>query len=331
MIYGRNGNITKSIYATLWYNRLLKNTTEPPTQKTSHPHHSPPQYPHLNTSIAIFIPPQAMAKPKAPHVHIDLGDPTSPTNTETADFERRAGDIQQNLSTLDNDLKRLNHLLTLSKKTFIHSSHLSAIETRITSTRSQLTLLAAENKRVAKAGTLGPSSLRIRVTRFSKLTADFTAFLKQFETSSGHIREQIGQGIADDVRELGLGQSNGDVVQAVEQGRLEPVLERASPEIRFQVQELRERNQAFAQLNRDVANLHEMFVELSFLAENQQSLINDIEHNIEDTKGNVGKADEEIIEARRHQKSATKKKLIIAAIIAIILLILIVVLVVALT
>lgn len=268
--------------------------------------------------------------PSAPFVEIDLGEPSS-QHDPMADFEERTSHLEQEISTLEHDLRKLSHLLSLPKTTASASTHATAIEARITTTRSALASLAEDNKRAAKSADLGPASLRIRVTRFAKLTADFTAFLQRFETARDRFREQLGQALADDVHGLGLGASKGEVDDAVREGQLERVLQKASPELRFQVEELRERNKAFAKLNRDVVQLHEMFVELSLLTEKQQTLINDIEHNVEQVQHDVEKADEEIIEARRHQKSANKKKLMIAAIIAIILIIVIVVLIVQLT
>lgn len=261
------------------------------------------------------------------HTEVDLGLATPPAGEDPEeDFDQRSGELETDLAALDRDLRKLNHLLSMPSVSATTNAHMAALETRVSATRGRLAALAEDNKRVAKAASLGPASMRIRVTRFGKLAADFTTFLQQFEAARDAFRERIGDGIVQEVQNMGLG-DRAEVDEAVREGSLEELLLKASPEMRYQVEDLRERNKAFEKLNRDVAQLHEMFVEMSYLTENQQTLINEIEHNVEEVQRDVEKADEEIVEARRHQKSANKKKMIIAAIAIALLIIMIVVLI----
>lgn len=264
------------------------------------------------------------------HVEVDLG---APTVSSEADFEDRATRVETDITRAASELDKARALLShRTPSVSAITPHMDRLESLTSSIRRQLAVLAELNKSAKRSGTVGPSSLQIRVNRFGKHARDFSAFLTDFEAVRESFRLLLDTGIRKGIVEVEPGLRQQDVDDAMSRpGGLDTVLERARPELKWQVQDLRERNSQLAKLNRDVASLHEMFVELSFLAENQQGLINEIEHNVEQVKTDVKKADDEIVEAHQYQKSARKKKLIIAAILLIILIIIIVVVVLQVT
>lgn len=116
---------------------------------------------------------------------------------------------------------------------------------------------------------------------------------------------------------------------ALRKGELETVL--GTSDKRFQIEDLRERNQQLQGLAKSVNGLRELFIEMGFLTENQQTLINEIEHNVEGVKKDVAHAEDEIVAAVRYKKKVTKKKMIIAAIILVIIAVIIIVIVLQVT
>lgn len=266
----------------------------------------------------------------SPHVEVDLGAPSAHSEV---DFEERSSRLETETTRAVAELsKARSHLSRRDASASSVTPHMERLEVLTSSVRRQLSTLAELNKSAARTGTVGPASLRIRVTRFGKHAREFSAFLTEFEAARESYRLLLDTGIRKGIAEVEPGLAQADVDDAMSRaGGLDRVLERARPELKWQVQDLRERNEQLAKLNRDVASLHEMFVELSFLTENQQGLINEIEHNVEEVKSDVKKADGEIIEAHKYQKSARKKKMIIAAIILLILIIIIVVVVLQVT
>lgn len=269
------------------------------------------------------------------HTEVDLGAATTGTFTidSNQDFEVRSRRLDTAFSVASLQLQKANAALTSDDATPARvAPYVQRLEAATTAIRRDLAQLAEKNKAAANDKTVGSSSLRIRVTRFSKHAKEFSALLTEFENTREAYRLLLDGGIRAGISQVEPGLSAGEVDEAMRrEGGLDKVLERARPELKWQVQDLRERNKELAKLNRDVASLHEMFVELSFLTENQQGLINEIEHNVEHVKGDVKKADEEIIEAHRYRKAARKKMIIIAAIILLIIAIVVIVVVLQVT
>lgn len=63
---------------------------------------------------------------------------------------------------------------------------------------------------------------------------------------------------------------------------------------------------------------------MSILVESQQTLINDIEYNVQEVKADVKSAGEELVQARAHQKSKNKKKMCVILLILIIIAIIVI-------
>lgn len=209
---------------------------------------------------------------------------------------------------------------------------MDSLDTLTSSVRRDLSSLAALNKATAADRQLGPASLRIRVTRFSAYSKRFSAYLTEFEDAREAYRQVLDKDVRSGLAQVDPSLDSAAVDDAMSRaGGLDAVLQRANPDLKWQVRDILERNSQLTKLNGEVARLHEMFTELSSLTENQQGLINDIETNVEHVKIDVKKADEEILEAHKYQKSARKKKMIIAIILILILIAIAVVVVIVVT
>ncbi|CDJ44328.1 hypothetical protein ETH_00034140, partial [Eimeria tenella] len=71
-------------------------------------------------------------------------------------------------------------------------------------------------------------------------------------------------------------------------------------------------------LEQSVAELHQMFVELSFLVEAQGEMVEQIQYSVQQAKEYTAKAEKELLQARRNQKSAKARMFWITVILIII-------------
>ena len=268
----------------------------------------------------------------SPHVEVDLGAAPPAPASEGA-FEARSSRLDAHLTRLSGALATAQTLLSRrDAPPATLTPHMDALHALTSSVRRDLAALAAQNRAAAADPALGPATLRIRVTRFASLAARFSAFLTEYEAARESYRLVLDADVRQGLAHVDPALDSAAVDRAMSRAAgMEAVLERASPQLKWQVRDIRERNSQLVKLNAEVATLHEMFTELSFLTENQQGLINDIEVNVKQVKGDVKRADEEIVEAEKYQTSARKKKMIIFILLAIILIIIAVVIVIVVT
>lgn len=249
-------------------------------------------------------------------IDLETGLPTS----DLSDFQLRTARIEAQLNTVTTLLVSLQKRPTAT--TLAHA------DDTVTSIREQLGFLADQNRSLAHSKAIGPASLRIRIAQFGKLSSQFSDIVTQLEAVREKQREEVIDSLRRDVVTVDPNLGRRVVEDAIQSGNLSQVLQ-DSP-ARFQLQDLQSRNAELEQLTKGVVRLRELFLELSILAENQQNLVNDIEYDVHVAVKSVEHAEEEIIEARRHQKSARKKKFIIAAIVAAILAVILIILLITL-
>lgn len=244
-------------------------------------------------------------------IDIETGLPTA----DPEDFDTRTQNVTEQIDAINK---------------IIYSRHTTASKLRraddiVSAVRSQLSFLAEQNRQLAKAKSVGPATLRIRVTRFGKLAKDFTVVLVSLEEARETVRKNISNDIVDDVVANDPSLERAYVKDAIQRGDLQTVLD--TSEQRHQLQDLLERNRELEHITGSVLVLKELFTELQYLTEKQQSLINDIEHNVENVKEDVKNADGQLVQAERYKRRITKMKItilvIVLTIIAIIALILI--------
>lgn len=200
------------------------------------------------------------------------------------------------------------------------SQKLDLIEKKLEAVRKRLKRLARENKEIAASGNAPPASLRIRISRYTKLGRDFMDLTERSKSLQEKHKEVATRVVKKEIMEVDPTVSEARVDQALETGApLENVLDVNNVAMQHQIDDLHARNEDIQKLTQSIVELHQMFTDMSILVEGQQELINNIEYNVKEVKHDTKKATEELVEARRHQKSARKKKLIIGIIIFVII------------
>jgi len=93
-------------------------------------------------------------------------------------------------------------------------------------------------------------------------------------------------------------------------GQVEAVVKAAmiSDELKLVVRDIDVRHQEILRLEQQVLELHELFKDLSALANLQQESLDTIEGHVQKARMHTEKAEENLVEAAKHQQGARKKK-----------------------
>lgn len=232
---------------------------------------------------------------------IDLESaPNSPSDS-LVQFDLQASHIEKQTTSA-------RHLLTT-----LHATNalynLNRADDLTTSIRQHLASLAEQNRLVAKARTAGPATVQIRVNRFGKLVRDFGIVVNALQIAREKQRSLAEIALREDIVAVNPKLASKDVDTALTSNALHSVLK--SHQTTSQIEQLKARNRDLERLTNGVLTLREMFLELNIMVEKQQSLINDVEHDVDVVVDSVEKANDEIIMAQSYQKKARKKKIII--------------------
>ncbi len=92
-----------------------------------------------------------------------------------------------------------------------------------------------------------------------------------------------------------------------------------------QLTELETRHEDFLKLEKSIQEVHDMFVEVGTLVQQQGEMIDKIEHNVLLAQADVEKGKGELQEAEKNQKAARKKKVCLFSVLAVVLAIVLVV------
>lgn len=206
------------------------------------------------------------------------------------------------IRTIESSLSDPNALPSIGQQ-------LDTVETKLDAVRKRLKRMAGESKELAATKGYAPSTLRIRITRYTKLGKDFMTVTSKMETVRQSHRNAVASGVKQDILVVNPHANERQVDRALAgEADLQDVLQVDDMTMRHQVQDLQQRNDAIQKLSKNIVELHQMFTDMSILVDGQQELINDIEYNVKEVKQDTRKAGDELVEARKHQKSARKKK-----------------------
>lgn len=237
-----------------------------------------------------------------------------------AKFNREAEAIDKVYAWADKSIRAVNDSLSDPESLPTIGEKLDVIEKKLDAVRKRLKRIAGENKEFAAQKSGVPSSLRIRVSRYTKLGKDFMAVTSQLESSREAHKKVATKRMKHDILRANPNASEAHVDRALENGTgIDTFLQTDNSNLRYQVEDLQSRNRDIQKLSKNIVDLHQMFTDMSILVEGQQELINDIEYNVKEVKADTKKAAEELVVARKHQKSARKKKACICILVIVII------------
>lgn len=193
------------------------------------------------------------------------------------------------------------------------AAKLDLVEDKLAAVRRRLKRIAGENRDFRRDHARRTAATRARVVQYKHMGDRFLAVTKDLEAVRGRHRDALARSVRADVMAANpaLTERDADAAMAAGGTRLESAMvpDRAdTADLRYQVEDVKNRNAEIAKLGKNMADLNAMFVDMGILVDGQQELLNNIEYNVEEVKDTTQKATEELVLARKHQKSKKKKK-----------------------
>lgn len=191
--------------------------------------------------------------------------------------------------------------------------------------RKRLRALGEENRafKANFAGRVG--ALKLRVTQHQALARRFMGAMQEWEDTNDSHRNATKVALENKMRELRPDASEEDVQRAVRDAD-ETFLMQAQERGRANaaIEDLRSRTKDIKRLEESIVALHQLFVDMQIMVEAQGELLNEVEYEIGETKGQTEHAHAELVQARAHQKSARKKMCCIVMLVTVIVLVVVI-------
>jgi syntaxin 1B/2/3 len=208
-------------------------------------------------------------------------------------------------------------------------------EKRSDAIRKRLRRIAGENKMFRGEHPSKTGELRVRVNTHQGMTKRFMAAMQAFEETQEKHRRNVKTAMEQQLRSMNPTASEEEIAEAVREGQEGWIVDNSQmmnqlppaeqQRLKNGLSDLRSRNNDIKKLEASIIQLHQLFVDMQVLVEAQGELLNNIEYNVEETKGATEAAHEELVMARNHQKSANRKKCILVLIVIAILAVIIIV------
>jgi len=178
----------------------------------------------------------------------------------------------------------------------------------------KLDALDAHHERMLKQDGMGPGSpsARMRESLVASLRRKLTGILKDFSALRQRLHAEYEEIVERRVFTVtGERPEPGLVQELIATGRSEGIFERAMLEqgrgaVLGTVAEIQERHEAVMRLERSLMELHQVFLDLAVLVEQQGEQLDDIEAHVQKSKDYVAKGVVNVVAARKSQQSTRK-------------------------
>uniref|UniRef100_A0A8C6TUB8 Syntaxin-3 n=1 Tax=Neogobius melanostomus TaxID=47308 RepID=A0A8C6TUB8_9GOBI len=167
------------------------------------------------------------------------------------------------------------------------------------------------------------ADMRIRKSQHAVLSRKFVEVMTKYneaqvdfrERSKGRIQRQLeitGKATTDDELEEMLESGNAAVFTAIVDSGIS----------KQALSEIESRHKDIVRLESSIKELHDMFVDIAMLVENQGEIVDNIEQNVSKSVDHIVEAKEQTKKAVKYQTSARKKTVIVVVVVVILLAIL---------
>lgn len=196
--------------------------------------------------------------------------------------------------------------------------------------RLELRRLANQNDHFAIQNPDKKAALRMRINAHQAATRSFMEAMDRLDKAQGVQRTGMKRALEWKLRELNPQASEAEIERAVAEGSASelvsdsPMLMELPPaerkRILAQVDTLKERNEDIRKLEANIVELHQIFMDMQLIVQNQGDLLNAAEYNIVETKVATEAAVQELVQTRDYQKAARRKKCCVVMVVIVILL-----------
>lgn len=173
------------------------------------------------------------------------------------------------------------------------------------------------------------ADLRIRKIQQSTLSRKFVEVMTEYNRTQTDYRERCKARIMRQLEITGRTTTNDELEEMLEQGNSAVFTQGIIMETQQAKQTLADieaRHADIIKLENSIRELHDMFMDMAMLVENQGELVDRIEYHVETTKNHVNEGQHQLKSAQEYQTKARKKKIFIIICLIVLLIILIVVL-----
>lgn len=195
----------------------------------------------------------------------------------------------------ENDIKNLDHQIEDKTK---------EIRMICDGCKKDLDVLKNENEQIKSREGVTPA-LRVRVNLYSMAISKMQNSLDILNTNQDNYQTNLRRLCKNRMTKVG-DMEDAEAEEIIENynPRLSDVLDMGTAD--YVINKLESRRGAALQLEKDLRELHEMFLEFSVLVQNQQELFDSIEHQVNSAQQNTSKGVDELEKAKKHQKKSRK-------------------------
>nr|XP_018912332.1 PREDICTED: syntaxin-1A isoform X4 [Bemisia tabaci] len=172
------------------------------------------------------------------------------------------------------------------------------------------------------------ADLRIRKTQHSTLSRKFVEVMTEYNRTQTDYRERCKGRIQRQLEITGRTTTNEELEEMLEQGNSAVFTQGIIMETQQAKQTLADieaRHADIIKLENSIRELHDMFMDMAMLVENQGELVDRIEFHVSQTKDQVGAGRLELHNAEDYHNKARKKKILIIICLIIFLIVLVVI------
>jgi t-SNARE complex subunit (syntaxin) len=239
-------------------------------------------------------------------------------------FFRDVEEMQMDLANIalgTQKIGELNHqavVATSNTEEHAISNELSiVIETtnkNATHAKGLLEILKKESNEKKKDKTTPISEIRIRDNMCATLTKKFMDTMKDYQKAQQKYKNDMKQKVKRQVQIVKPDASESEIDMVMRSGGdagsiyKSAILQGTSETIKDVYMHVQDKYQDVLKLEQSVAELHQMFLDLALLVEQQGEMLDQIEFQVRTAANYVEQGNAEVVKAIKHQKSARKKK-----------------------
>lgn len=184
-----------------------------------------------------------------------------------------------------------------------------------TSNRVRTTLKAIEqNIEQKELAEKSSADLRIRKIQHSSLSRKFVEVMTEYNRIQADYRERCKSKIQRQLEITGRITTDDELEEMLDQGNVAVFTQgiiMETQQAKQTVADIEARHADIIRLENSIRDLHDMFMDMAILVENQGEMIDRVEYLVEQTKDHVESGQSELIAAQRYQRKARKKKILI--------------------
>ncbi|PRP78944.1 hypothetical protein PROFUN_13238 [Planoprotostelium fungivorum] len=228
-----------------------------------------------------------------------------------ADFFTKVGEMKKNILIIEETTHKLNSVTT-QKGLDNMSTLLSETNCYIAQIRDDLLTMGKENTILGDNPKIAQSSeYMIRVNAFNSLKSKFFETARHYEESQLNARNKEKESIERRIKIVNPSATQEEVDEMIELG--ENVFEQKTldkkrhAEAKEALEKVEDQRIQLHQLEQSIMELHQLFLDMALLVDEQGEMINVIEANVNKTVQYVAEANQELKIALKYSNSARKK------------------------